>query len=437
MKGQINVVYIGILTLIGISIFGTLVIWNFYVSDSSSNELNEKQMEIIGSQIEDDINYFSTLDSISQYTVKRNFPETIGGDSYCIRFFQDELGNKRVYIMKKGSSLSYNSYQTNEFFIDITNKNLNLENSEACGGIINLVKTQNSIEITSSISSSAVPVVDNSPSISSIVDTSTNEDTLKEVSFTVEDENLVTLSLTATSSNTALVSNSGLTIPSASSSSRTLNIVPNSDKFGTVTITITATDDSLQTYTESFLLTINSINDAPTISFPGNQIIDVFTSTGLIPFTIGDVESGCEFLTLSKSTSQSSVIQLSDIYITNTGNSCNKNVEVTSTQSGSGGIGISIITLTVGDGSAFSNTNFQITVNDFDSGGGGSCTEVREPEINCNPPGIPGGTWTDGSYCYDNDACDGGDENERVIGDYCSEPFEEGICRTNPGEFDP
>jgi len=437
MKGQINIVYIGILTLIGISIFGTTVIWNFYVTDSSSNEFNEKQMQIIGSQIEDDINYFSTLDSTSQYTVKRDFPEKIGGDSYCIRFFQDELGNKRVYLTKKGSSLSYNSYQTNEFFIDITNKNLNLENSEACGGTINLVKTQNSVEITSSIFSSAVPVIDNPPSISSISDTSTNEDNLKEVSFTVDDENLVTLSLTATSSNTVLVSNSGLTIPSASGSSRTLNINPNSDKFGTVTITITATDDSLQTYTESFLLTINSVNDVPTISFPGNQIIDVFTSTGLLPFTINDVETSCEFLTLSKATSQSSVIQLSDISITNTGNSCNKNVEVTSTQSGSGNTGISIITLTVSDGSDFSNTNFQITVNNFDSGGGGSCTEVREPEVNCNPPGIPGRTWTDGTYCYDNDACEGGDENERVIGDYCSEPFVDGVCESNPGEFDP
>ena len=435
MKGQINLIYVGILTLISLAIFGTLVIWNFSITETSTNKASEVQMEIIANQVLEDINYLSSFESNSVYRVKKSFPNTINEDDYCIRLFQDESGDKRIYITKSGNSLSYSSFKKTDIYVDVANKNIDFENTISCGGNVNIVRNQTIISISNDEFGVAVPIVDVPPSISSIVDQSTNEDTQKVIDFSVSDESLTTLSLTSISGNTELVNqteNGGIIIPSSSTSSRTITLVPNSNKFGVVEINITATDDSSQTYTESFNITINSVNDIPTISFPGNQIIDVFTSTGLLPFTINDVETGCEFLTLSKATSQSSVIQLSDISITDTGNSCNKNVEVTSTQSGSGNTGISIITLTVGDGSDFSNTNFQITVNNFDSGGGGSCTEVSVPEVNCNPPGIPGGTWTDGTYCYDNDACESGDENENVIGDYCSEPFVGEVCSSNP-----
>ncbi|MEK9774452.1 MAG: cadherin domain-containing protein, partial [Candidatus Woesearchaeota archaeon] len=266
MKGQINIIYIGILTLISIAVFGTILIWNFSVSESTSNEFNEKQMEIIATQISEDINYLSTFDKNSVYTIKKDLPSTIGEDNYCIRLNQDESGNKRIYISKKGNSLSYNSFKKTDFYIDFNNKELNFENSISCGGKTNIVKTQNSIELTTSLTSAAT-IVDAPPTISTIIDTSTNEDTSKDITFTVSDENLASLALSAISGNTTLVNqtaNGGLIIPSASGSSRTLTINPNNNQNGIVEINITATDGSSQTDIESFNLTINSVDDGPT-----------------------------------------------------------------------------------------------------------------------------------------------------------------------------
>ena len=266
MKGQINIIYVGILTLISIAVFGTILIWNFSVSESTSNEFNEKQMEIIATQISEDINYLSTFDKNSVYTIKKDLPSTIGEDNYCIRLNQDESGNKRIYISKKGNSLSYNSFKKTDFYIDFNNKDLNFENSISCGGKTNIVKTQNSIELTTSLTSAAT-IVDAPPTISTIIDTSTNEDTSKDITFTVSDENLASLALSAISGNTTLVNqtaNGGLIIPSASGSSRTLTINPNNNQNGIVEINITATDGSSQTDIESFNLTINSVDDGPT-----------------------------------------------------------------------------------------------------------------------------------------------------------------------------
>jgi hypothetical protein len=266
MKGQINIIYVGILTLISIAVFGTILIWNFSVSESTSNEFNEKQMEIIATQISEDINYLSTFDKNSVYTIKKDLPSTIGEDDYCIRLNQDESGNKRIYVSKKGNSLSYNSFKKTDFYIDFNNKELNFENSISCGGKTNIVKTQNSIELTTSLTSAAA-IVDAPPTISTIIDTSTNEDTSKDINFTVSDENLASLALSAISGNTILVNqtaNGGLIIPSASGSSRTLTINPNNNQNGIVEINITATDGSSQTDIESFNLTINSVDDGPT-----------------------------------------------------------------------------------------------------------------------------------------------------------------------------
>ena len=267
MKGQINIIYVGILTLISIAVFGTILIWNFSVSESTSNEFNEKQMEIIATQISEDINYLSTFDKNSVYTIKKDLPSTIGEDNYCIRLNQDESGNKRIYISKKGNSLSYNSFKKTDFYIDFNNKDLNFENSISCGGKTNIVKTQNSIELTTSLTSAAT-IVDAPPTISTIIDTSTNEDTSKDITFTVSDENLASLAVSAISGNTTLVNqtaNGGLIIPSASGSSRTLTINPNNNQNGIVEINITATDGSSQTDIESFNLTINSVDDGPTM----------------------------------------------------------------------------------------------------------------------------------------------------------------------------
>src|SRR6185436_8409973 len=77
------------------------------------------------------------------------------------------------------------------------------------------------------------------PSIENIVDQTTNEDTVKNVTFNLGDDTGSLIStVTATSSNTTLVPNANLSF-SGSGGSRTLQITPAAGQSGTTTITVT------------------------------------------------------------------------------------------------------------------------------------------------------------------------------------------------------
>src|SRR5258705_12174428 len=71
---------------------------------------------------------------------------------------------------------------------------------------------------------------------------------------------------------------------------RTVTLTPAANQFGTATITLTVSDGQLSTST-SFQLTVNSVNDAPTITGIGNQTTSSGTAVGPINFTVGDVET--------------------------------------------------------------------------------------------------------------------------------------------------
>jgi hypothetical protein len=102
------------------------------------------------------------------------------------------------------------------------------------------------------------------PTISDIADQSTNEDTSTgAIAFTVGDAETAPGSLTVSgsSSNTTLVPNANITF-GGSGASRTVSIMPAANQFGTSTITITVSDGSLST-SDTFVLTVNAVNDAP------------------------------------------------------------------------------------------------------------------------------------------------------------------------------
>ncbi|HEU4836815.1 MAG TPA: tandem-95 repeat protein [Pyrinomonadaceae bacterium] len=103
------------------------------------------------------------------------------------------------------------------------------------------------------------------PSIEDIANQSTNENTVKNVSFNIGDDTgaLIT-SVTATSSNTTLVPNANLLVSGSSGTGmRNLQITPATNQTGTTTITITVTATNGRTATDTFDLTVNAVNDAP------------------------------------------------------------------------------------------------------------------------------------------------------------------------------
>ncbi|WP_254508784.1 cadherin domain-containing protein [Anatilimnocola floriformis] len=109
------------------------------------------------------------------------------------------------------------------------------------------------------------------PTISDIANQTTSEDTpLNGIAFTVGDAQTAAASLTvtATSSNTTLVPNANLTF-GGSGANRTLNIAPASNQSGTATITVTVSDGTTTT-SDTFVLTVNAVNDAPTLAAISN-----------------------------------------------------------------------------------------------------------------------------------------------------------------------
>jgi hypothetical protein len=118
---------------------------------------------------------------------------------------------------------------------------------------------------TSSFVLTVIPVND-APSISQITDQTINEDTvLGPVSFIVGDVETPAESLvvTGTSDNPLLVAENQIFL-TGSGSNRALTITPATNQFGSATITITASDGALMT-SNSFLLIVSPVNDAPTL----------------------------------------------------------------------------------------------------------------------------------------------------------------------------
>src|SRR5258705_9118377 len=98
----------------------------------------------------------------------------------------------------------------------------------------------------------------------------------------------------------------------ATGANRTVTLTPAANQFGTATITLTVSDGQLSTST-SFQLTVNSVNDAPTITGIGNQTTTAGTAVGPINFTVGDVETPAGSLTLSGGSSNPTLVPNANI----------------------------------------------------------------------------------------------------------------------------
>jgi alpha-tubulin suppressor-like RCC1 family protein len=122
------------------------------------------------------------------------------------------------------------------------------------------------------------------PIMSLMNDLTIDEDEISNaISFTVTDINEQALTITYQSSDTSLISESGITFTgnqvstdgttytvttTATATTVTLNIRPESDQSGTASITITVTDPDGMADTQSFSITITNVNDAPYVANP-------------------------------------------------------------------------------------------------------------------------------------------------------------------------
>src|SRR5205814_6920321 len=97
------------------------------------------------------------------------------------------------------------------------------------------------------------------------------------------------LLVSATSSNPGLVSAASFTY-GGSGSNRTINIKPLTNQFGNATITISVSDSDGGGASTSFLLTVDAVNDLPTLNALGNVSINEDAPAQLI--NLSGISSG-------------------------------------------------------------------------------------------------------------------------------------------------
>ncbi len=202
-------------------------------------------------------------------------------------------------------------------------------------------------------------VVNAEPVISAISDKVVNEDTpTPAILFTISDAETPTgsLTITKTSSNTTLVPTANIVF-GVNGTKLTVTVSPALNQSGNATITLTVSDGSLSS-SSRFLLTVNAVNDAPTISSITDKVINEDTSTSAIPFTIGDVDTPIASLTVTKASSNPTLVPVANIVLGGTGASRSVTITPAPNQNGS-----ATIDLLVNDGALTTTRSFLLTVN--------------------------------------------------------------------------
>ena len=203
------------------------------------------------------------------------------------------------------------------------------------------------------------------PTMAALSNVTINEDAVTpSIAVTVgdTDTDVNTLVVTATSSNTTLVPNTGAALNiGGSGANRTLVVTPAANRNGTSTISVTVSDGG-QTATRTFTLTVNAVNDAPTVSRTPVSGTIASGLTAHATVTITDIDTAGSGLVLSTSSSNTAVLPNANVAVT-VGNttSTTRTFDVAMTPA-PGQAGSSVVTLTASDGAATAVTTFALTV---------------------------------------------------------------------------
>jgi hypothetical protein len=184
---------------------------------------------------------------------------------------------------------------------------------------------------------------------------------------------LQSLTLTAVSDNPGVIPNPVVQyVTPAITGTLTLAPMPNANGVATITVTVDDGGAIDHLARQSFMVTVEPVNDAPGIdaSGIGNQTIQKNQSTPLLPFTVSDPETPAGNLAVTASSSNTDLVSASRISLAGSGS--NRTVQVAPEK---GRTGTARITLEVSDGELRAATTFLLTV-----------TSTPVPATTNNPP---------------------------------------------------
>ncbi len=143
--------------------------------------------------------------------------------------------------------------------------------------------------------------------------------------------------------------------------SRTISVAFDPSATGLVTATLEITlTSATETWAYGVALSGNGITSPPTIANLANLTINANSSTGALPFTIGDLDTASTSLTVTGSSSNLTLVPNANIVLGGSG--ANRTVVITPVTNESGS---ATITILVSDGVDTASDSFVLTVNAF------------------------------------------------------------------------
>ncbi len=203
-----------------------------------------------------------------------------------------------------------------------------------------------------------VSPVNDPPTIATLADQTTLENSsLGPLGITLADIDnaLLSLVVTAVSDNSILVPPAGFSF-GGEGASRTLTVAPALNQSGSARITVTVSDGQTSA-SKSFLLTVQHLNQPPSITGLADQTILEDSAAGPLEFTVGDVDNAVDSLAVSATADNPTLIPPGAFLFGGTGASRTLRIMPTADQTGS-----ARVTVTVTDGSLSSSQAFQVVV---------------------------------------------------------------------------
>jgi uncharacterized repeat protein (TIGR03806 family) len=200
-----------------------------------------------------------------------------------------------------------------------------------------------------------VQPVNDPPALAGLSNQSMDEDqSTGELAFTVHDIETLgdALALSRSCSNPQLIPLTNILL-GGSGNDRTVTITPAANQFGTASVTLTVSDGDGDSTSLSFQVTVNPVNDPPSIATVMDQAIQEDASTAALEILIGDVETAADALSLSAFSSNAALVRQTGILLSGSGS--NRTVAITPAADQHGSAVITLV-VTDTDGSAMSNS---------------------------------------------------------------------------------